>query len=200
MKSVIILISISLAISCSAQKNSVHIPAKQNIQIDYPDYPLWMASITNKSMAGIEVAVVSKSNQDTLRGFGLGLKGKADVMVERDAYLCLLNHNDKSVELNIGVSEHDPVVLDKPAASTYRSFTLRNNSAESIPLIIPDVMNPNLSPFSNSGVDLRVGQEILFKEKGKRHVLLVVDESIAQGDTLDVSKLMIERRKELGLI
>ena len=45
-----------------------------------------------------------------------------------------------------------------------------------------------------------MGQEILFKEKGRKYVLLVVDESIVHGDTIDVSALMKERRKSLGLI
>jgi len=55
-------------------------------------------------------------------------------------------------------------------------------------------MNPNLSPFSDSGVDLVVGQEILFKEKGKRYLLLKVDSSIK-----NVSKVLKSRRKSLGL-
>ena len=41
-------------------------------------------------------------------------------------------------------------------------FTLRNNSLKSIPLKIPGVMNPNLSPMSNSGVDLAEGQKVYF--------------------------------------
>ena len=50
-------------------------------------------------------------------------------------------------------------------------------------------MNPNLSPFSNSGVSLKIGQEILFREKGKKYVLLVVDNNIKQDDKIDVGKL-----------
>ena len=60
-------------------------------------------------------------------------------------------------------------------------------------------MNPNLSPDSMSGVTLKMGQEILFKERGKKYVLLTVDESIQKGDILDVAKLLPERKKELGL-
>ncbi len=67
---------------------------------------------------------------------------------------------------------------------------------KSIPLIIPGVMNPNLSPMSSSGVDLKVGQKILFKYKGKREVLLVVTEDLA--DTkLNVKELLKKRIKEL---
>ena len=60
-------------------------------------------------------------------------------------------------------------------------------------------MNPNLSPLSNSGVDLKVGQKVLFKAKGKKQVLLVVSRNIKQGEVLDVAKLLKERKKELGI-
>jgi len=82
---------------------------------------------------------------------------------------------------------------------TYIRFTLANNSNEDIPLIIPTVMNPNLSPNSRSGVDLRIGQEILFKSGTKKYVLLTVDENIENGAVLDVAKLLSEKKKELGL-
>lgn len=57
-------------------------------------------------------------------------------------------------------------------------------------------MNPNLSPMSNSGVTLKVGQEVYFKFKGKKEVLFVVtgDE---EGQTLDVPQLIRDRKKEL---
>jgi len=80
--------------------------------------------------------------------------------------------------------------------NTYVEFTLRNESAKSIPLIIPGVMNPNLSPMSNSGVNLKVGQEILYKYKGKKRVLLVVSEDL-EGQTLIVNKLLKEAKKKL---
>ncbi len=76
---------------------------------------------------------------------------------------------------------------------------LKNNSAQSIPLIIPNVMNPNLSPFSSSGVELVIGQKIFFKEKGKKYLLLVVDSKIATDAQINVDALLIERKKDLGL-
>lgn len=77
-------------------------------------------------------------------------------------------------------------------------FTLRNNSKKSIYLKIPGVMNPNLSPMSNSGVDLRVGQKIYFFVKRKKYLLLEVTEEYA-GQKVVVNKLIKERKKELGL-
>ena len=78
------------------------------------------------------------------------------------------------------------------------TFTLRNGSTSSIPLKIPGVMNPNLSPMSNSGVSLEVGQKIYFQAKGKKRLLLEVDPSM-EGKTILVNRLIKERQRELGI-
>jgi hypothetical protein len=77
-------------------------------------------------------------------------------------------------------------------------FTLRNNTPFNIPLNIPGVMNPNLSPMSNSGVDLAVGQKIFFFVKKKKYLLLEVTEAL-KDKKLDVGDLIALRRKELGV-
>ena len=81
----------------------------------------------------------------------------------------------------------------------YVTISLLNSSATSIPLIIPGVMNPNLSPYSTSGVRLKMGQEVLFKVRGRKYILFIVDESIEEGDKIQVSTLLKQRKKELGL-
>lgn len=82
------------------------------------------------------------------------------------------------------------------------NFTLRNETEKSIPLRIPEVMNPNLSPMSNSGVTLKVGQEIYFYPKGKsifkkKELLLKVTSNL-EGKTLIVNELIekLENSKE----
>lgn len=82
-------------------------------------------------------------------------------------------------------------------AQNYVSFTLANPTAKSIPLKIPGVMNPNLSPFSTSGVDLKIGQKIYFKYKGKRRLLLEVSKE-NNDKTLNVAKLIRQRKKEIS--
>lgn len=77
-------------------------------------------------------------------------------------------------------------------------FQLHNSSLRSIPLRIPGVMNPNLSPLSDSGVDLRVGQEVFFYWKKKRYLLFVVSEEL-EGQVLDVPRLIRQRKQELNL-
>ncbi len=101
-----------------------------------------------------------------------------------------------SAQTELPVEEKNEVIQ---STRTSVNFTLRNNSTKSIPLIIPTVMNPNLSPMSNSGVRLKMGQKVFFKAKGKRQVLLVVDDSIEEGAILEVSSLLKERKKALGI-
>ncbi len=80
--------------------------------------------------------------------------------------------------------------------STSVSFTLRNNSLKKIPLKIPGVMNPNLSPMSNSGVSLAIGQKIFFFYKKKKYLLLLVDESL-EDSVLLVNELIKKRIEEI---
>lgn len=78
------------------------------------------------------------------------------------------------------------------------SFTLHNSSSESVPLKIPGVMNPNLSPKSDSGVALETGQAIYFKFNKKKYLLLEVGSKL-NGTTVDVPSLIKERIETLGL-
>lgn len=87
------------------------------------------------------------------------------------------------------------MVAEAPADESV-SFTLRNGSVKSIKLKIPGVMNPNLSPMSNSGVRLDIGQEIYFYMGSKKKLLLTVTEDF-QGQTILVNKLIKEREKEI---
>ena len=71
-----------------------------------------------------------------------------------------------------------------------RAFYLENNTAQRIPLRIPGIMNPNLSPFSRSGVDLKNGQKIYLDFNGKRILILEVTDSIKHGDRIDIATLI----------
>lgn len=185
---------VCLSISC---QSVVDIPAGETVELDYPSYDYTDVVLRNRGMKTIEVSVLSKETNKRLRSFGLDKLAKEEVMVESTSKLVLKNNNEKSVSLRLSSSKSAKPI----AANSNRkvNFTLRNSSGVSIPLIIPTVMNPNLSPDSMSGVTLKMGQEILFKERGKKYVLLTVDESIQKGDILDVAKLLPERKKELGL-
>ncbi len=89
-------------------------------------------------------------------------------------------------------------ILSNTTAQQSVGFTLKNPTAKSIPLWIPSVMNPNLSPFSTSGVRLKVGQKIYFRHKMRKRLLLEVTKNYDE-KSLDVAKLIRTRKKELNL-
>ena len=188
-----------LLASCASQEVTVSIPASETVEVEAPDFTHYQAYIKNKSMKDLEVKVMDENTEEFRSGFGLGMKGKADIYISEGGKLMLSNPHDKDISVKVEFEERgapEAYAMDPDESVT---FTLRNNGAQSIPLIIPGVMNPNLSPMSNSGVDLAYGQEIIFKEKGKKYVLLVVDDNIEDGEVLDVGALIKEKKKELGI-
>jgi hypothetical protein len=79
-------------------------------------------------------------------------------------------------------------------------MTFHNGSLKSIPLVIPGVMNPYLSPLSNSDISLDVGQKIYFFPNGKRKskaLLFVVDNALKQDAVLEIDEIIKRRKKEL---
>lgn len=79
-------------------------------------------------------------------------------------------------------------------------MTFHNGSFKSIPLIIPGVMNPNLSPYSNSGVSLDVGQKVYFFPNGKRNnkaLLFVVDATFKKDTVLQIDEIIKKKKLEL---
>ncbi|KPM31898.1 Hypothetical protein I595_1546 [Croceitalea dokdonensis DOKDO 023] len=182
----------------SAQKSDLEIAPGTSLDFDYAEYELYELQLKNKTGKEIEVKVEDKKTGEFKRGFGLGPTGKAVVMVERESKITLTNNSSKMGKLTVVVLNANAQWQDTSGMQMV-DFTLMNTSAKPIPLIIPNVMNPNLSPFSNSGVELKMGQELLFRQGGKRYVLLTVDNTIKNGDKIDVAKLLKARKKELGL-
>ena len=164
----------------------VEIPAESRVTIGYPDSEDVALALKNKSSQVIDVATVNKVSGVQISGFGLGPFGKATVAVPPLALLELHNGSDNAVRVSYEITKAAKEVTDKN--ERYVGFTLRNETLRSIPLIIPGVMNPNLSPQSNSGVRLKVGQEIKYNKGGRTHLLLVVDDSIKEGDVLLVGE------------
>lgn len=201
MKKIAVVISMVIVATLSfvsAQKSKVEIPVNGSLELDYSNFEMYQLTLKNNMSKGVEVKVVNKETGDFVRGFGLGPVGKVEVMVENTSKIVFTNTGDKMASLSLTVKEVDAKKVQN-ANQGLLSFTLVNSSSESIPLLIPNVMNPNLSPNSKSGVDLKIGQEILFRYQGKRYVLLTVDEQIKEGDAIDVYQLLREKKMELGL-
>jgi hypothetical protein len=80
-------------------------------------------------------------------------------------------------------------------------MTFHNGSFSSIYLSIPGVMNPNLSPKSNSRVSLDAGQIVYFfpkGKKGKKEILFTVSPTWKKDTILQIDEIVKTRKKSLG--
>ncbi len=168
-------------------KQKVTINALDSVELRYEEFANYDVKLSNSSGKQIDVSVIDPETQKQVSGFGLGPLGKAVLSVKDGHVLKLKNNSMKTVSLSITFVEKRPVDLSNAPRI---NFTLQNTSSRSIPLIIPDVMNPNLSPLSNSGVSLKMGQRIYYKKGLKKILILTVDETIKTGDKIDIAKLV----------
>ena len=189
MKKFITLLSITFSLVAFGQ-STIEIPSGGRVQIGYPDQENLAIELRNRSGKALEVATVNKVSGKKISGFGLGPMGKATVAVAELGLLEVSNPSAKDVSIGYSITEAKPVIVAKD--DVYINFTLRNETMKSIPLIIPGVMNPNLSPKSNSGVSLKIGQEVKYRKGGRTRVLFVVDESISEGDVILVGELLAQ--------
>lgn len=153
------------------------------------------ATLTNLRK-NIEVKVWSASGE-LLRGFGLGPRGVATVYVGPGERLLVSSGEgrDGKVKVEYELAPSPQVTEGKTIA-----FVLSNPTLSSIPLEIPGVMNPNLSPKSESGVALRPGQPIYWTPRMRNRTLIYrVPEDLLPGTILDVSDLL-EKVKPTKLI
>lgn len=178
-------------------QTNLTIASQQTIQINYPNFKFLAIEIKNQSKLPIEIACINYEDESKVSGFGLGPKGKATVSIPDKTILQITNENKSNIEVNINPISSPP--NNNNTKEKYINITLKNETAESIPLIIPGVMNPNLSPFSKSGISLKIGQKIYFRDGLRKYLLLIIDQNIIEGKEINIGSLLEDRKIELGL-
>ncbi len=59
-------------------------------------------------------------------------------------------------------------------------------------------MNPNLSPLSNSGIELEPGQKVFYfpnGKKGKKELLFEVDDTFRKDTILQIDEIIKQKKK-----
>lgn len=185
-KTVVFLISLVASYQLMA-KESIVIPGQQSVDLTYEQFANFDVKLINANRAKINVAVFNPGEQEKLKGFGLAPRGKVTLLIDENQILRLTNLSNIEAKVNIKFVEKKQQAKNN---GEYITFTLHNSSLKSIPLIIPGVMKPNLSPMSNSGVSLAAGQQIYYRKEGRKILILEVDDSIEEGDKVDVAQLI----------
>ena len=188
MKKILIGLLVMIFTGLSAQQAQIELLGRQSIEIDFVDYRFYALKLKNSSSSEIEVSIISRVSNEQILGFGLAPKSTVEeVLIESDSYALFTNLSDNEALFSI---EASPKVAAPVTESDGVSFTLRNNTLKSIPLVIPSVMNPNLSPKSNSGVYLRYGQKVYLRRGVSKKLILTVDETIREGALIDVDSII----------
>ena len=188
MRKILIGLFVMIFTGLSAQQAQIELLGRQSIELDFVDYRFYALKLKNSSSAEIEVSIISRVSNEQVRGFGLAPKSTVEeVLIESDSYALFTNLSDNEALFSI---EASPKVAVPVTESDGVSFTLRNNTLKSIPLVIPSVMNPNLSPKSNSGVYLRYGQKVYLRRGVSKKLILTVDETIREGALIDVDSII----------
>ena len=172
------------------EKSTLVIPPKQIVQIDYPYFKGFRVKLWNKSKFDVGVSARLHATDSIQKGFGLAKGANAILSVPSDMYLQLENRFLAPQKVEYIVYK-TPKGKKKPGELTpQRGFYLVNTTNQSLPLRIPGIMNPNLSPQSKSGVDLPLGQQIFLKMQGKDLLIFTVTDTIPKGARINVADLI----------
>ena len=180
-----------MAFSQKGARSELILPPKQIVQINYPLFKGFIVKIWNESKYVIGVSARDKKTDSLRKSFGLEKGSRAILEVDEDQYLQFENRFLTPIKVAYMLEKGTPgsKKTNRPL-TPQRAFYLENNTAQTLPLRIPGVMNPNLEPFSRSGVDLPNGQKIYLELKGKRILLLTVTDTIPHGARIDIARLI----------
>lgn len=179
-----------------AQEVLAEIPAGETINFDFATLKTSFSEPENyflelkvRTQTDIEIQFVQKQTQLHLGGFGLAARGKTRVPLSNNKQLVLHNPTDKKAVIKFRYSSRKEEGKENNTINQ-KDFMLYNATDMAIPLLIPGVMNPNLSPNSESLVRLRLGQEVYYRSGLKKHLLFKVDDALSQGAIIDVAQLI----------
>lgn len=184
-------LSFSAAYGQKEARSLLVIPPKQVVQINYPLYKGFNVKIWNESKFVLGVSARDQVTDSIVKSFGLEKGGTTLLEVNEGLFLQFENRFLAPIKVAYALRKGSSgkKKFTKPL-TPQRAFYLENNTAQSLPLRIPGVMNPNLTPFSRSGVDLPNGQKIYLDLKGKKILILTVTDSIPHGARIDVATLI----------
>lgn len=194
MKILVFLALILISPLTAGPQEHLTLAAGQEVRLRFSPDQVTEVALQTSAQAGVVVRVERVTDRSFIRGFGMSKSSKEKVIVEGDAILVLINESTSPVDLRYQTSQGS---IAQAKDSDGVNLTFHNGSLVSIPLIIPGVMNPNLSPLSDSGVTLSYGQKVFFKEKGKQYLLFEIDDTFKDGDRLEIQDLIKARKKQL---
>ncbi|MBT6161337.1 hypothetical protein N8873_05835 [Flavobacteriaceae bacterium] len=191
--SLIVFFGVSLAFGQKGEqeRSSLIIPPKQRVQLDYPLLKGYEVHLWNTSKFELAVSTRNKLYDTLIKSISIQPKRTDKIFVEEGSFLQLENRFLSTAKVEFTIRQGTGAKKQTAKKLTpQRAFYLENNTAQTLPLQIPGVMNSKLPPFSRSGVDLPNGQKIYLDINGNKILLLTVTDSIQQGARIDLADLI----------
>ena len=188
---ILFLITTAIAFAQKEERSSLLIPPKQTEHIDYPLYQGFNVKIWNTSKFELGIASRDKRTDSVQQRRSLD-KGES-ITFEINPGMYLEFENRFLTPLKVEFTLRKGTTGNKKTVeplTPQRAFYLENNTAQTIPLVIPGIMNPKLTPFSRSGVNLVNGQKVYLDLNGERILILTVTDSIPHGARIDLATLI----------
>ncbi len=174
--------------SCKV-KNVLIIPPKKHVSIQLEETLPANVILKNRGVGELTVSVNYANNQKEISSFDLDGHASTEILVKKNCTIQFKNGNDFKKVVHFG---HEDVNKLKEQQVDVREINLQlvNRSSKSIPLIIPGVMSPSLSPNSTSNVKLKIGQEIIYKKNMNKSIIYTVSEKNNDGDKIYINELV----------
>ena len=187
----LILFTPLLIFSQRIETSKILIPPKQIVQINYPLFRDYNLKIWNKSKLDLTISAHNYKTDSIFNKFVMEKGSSALLSISNEMYFQFENKYLANLKVEYAFQRVPSIEKNKIKPLTpQRAFYLENNTAQRISLRIPGVMNPNLSPFSRSGVNLKNGQKVYLDINGKNILILNVTDSIRHGDRIDIATLI----------
>jgi hypothetical protein len=145
---IVCFLAFSAAFGQKEARSQLVIPPKQVVQINYPLYKGFNVKIWNESKFVVGVTARDQVTDSIVKSFGLEKGGTTLLEVNEGLFLQFENRFLAPIKVAYALRKGSSGKKKSTEPLTpQRAFYLENNTAQSLPLRIPGVMNPKPQSF-----------------------------------------------------
>ncbi len=171
-------------------RSTIIIPPKQVVVINYPLLKGYTIKLWNESNFDVEVSARNQETDSIYKSISVAKNKQTRFNIDHDQYLQLENRFFASLKIEYIIFKGPPGKGNKTTSARTAGFYLVNTTRQTLPIHIPGIMSPRLSPFTNTGVELPLGQKIFLKTPQENLLILTVTDTIQKGARIDVADLI----------
>ena len=180
-----------MAFSQSKKTNisSIHIPAKQELVINYPSYKGFIIDIWNRGKFNLVFSKVFKENDSIIRTKTLKEGSFNSFFIDKFEFMKIKNQLLVPGKISYKIRKGS-----KPKSNNFnknsKSFFLVNTTIQNIKVYIPGVKNPTINSNTRLFLNLKIGQSIFFRFGNDMIELIKINDSIQNNSQINLADLV----------